>query len=924
MSVSTTWSLRRLLYLLTACSVLPLGLLLAYNTGYQYRQDQQAARAEALRLAQQSADTVEAFIRDARVVLQTLSARPAMRAGLAPRGTCDPIFASFKQFYPQLSNISLSNPQGYLICSALPQPDNKPLPVAHMQWFREVYERQDFVVGSMLYGPINRNWISVLAEPVRDEQGRMVGAVQTPIDLLKFRLLPGVEKLPDGVLVGLIDPQGRVVARSRDAPQWVGRELKGLSPIIDRVLVERQGTAESVGVEGIAHFYGYTPVAGTEWIAISGIPARTALQHARRSLLTSLLAGGTILVLVLWLALHLSQRISGPILAVSAAARRARDGDLDVRAPSEGPREVVAVATQFNAMLEAIQHSQDRLQSSEERLTLALEGAHLAIWDLDVARGRVLHTETWAELLAEPQVPLDNTVPALLRRVPSPDRQQLYRVASALLDDPQRNDFLLEHRVRRSDGTLLWLATQGRVTARDHAGRAIRLLGTHRDVTERRLRDEEIHRLAFFDPLTGLPNRRLLAKELAQALARARRSGRYGACFFIDLDQFKSVNDARGHDLGDQLLQAVARRLQDQVREGDTVVRMGGDEFVVLMTNLADTEEGAARAAHAAGEKIRHALEQPYPLDLQHYASSASLGISLLPQEGQTPDDVVREADTAMYRAKSLGRNQLAFYRPEMQAEIEQQLNFEHDLSQAIQLDQLSLHLQTQYDLQGRPRGAELLLRWLHPQRGPVPPADFIRVAEQTGLIVRLGDWVIDEACRLLGVLGATGWTLPLSINVSPRQFRQDNFVESVTATLRAHDTRGENLVFEITESLLVGDVNETVERIQRLQALGIRFSIDDFGTGYSSLSYLKRLPLHELKIDKSFIRDIPQDNDDVEIVHMIMSLARQLRLEVVAEGVETAEQLEWLRQRGCDRVQGYLMERPMPLAQWLQHPRQR
>lgn len=440
-----------------------------------------------------------------------------------------------------------------------------------------------------------------------------------------------------------------------------------------------------------------------------------------------------------------------------------------------------------------------------------------------------------------------------------------------------------------------------------------------RDITERIKSEQHIHRLAFFDALTELPNRRLLMDRLGILLAAAQRSGHIGAVLFIDLDHFKNVNDARGHAVGDALLQQVAHRLAAQMRAEDTVARMGGDEFVVLLPDLAMDFTAAAQYAMKAAEKLRRALTQPFVIDGQQYVSGGSIGVTLLPKDQQTADDLLREADTAMYRAKQGGRNRIAFFEAKMQFDVEDRLGLENDLAQAIGTSQLGMVMQPQFDCDGKPIGAELLMRWMHPVRGAVSPAVFIPVAEASGLILELGDWVMRQGCAALLRLQQAGQLMPISINVSPSQFRQSDFVDRVRGILVESGAPASQLIFEVTEGLLIDNLDDTVLRMRELVALGIRFSIDDFGTGYSSLSYLRKLPLFELKIDISFVMDTPADAGSTAIVQSILAMAAHLDLHVVAEGVETDAQAAFLRDAGCAALQGYLFARPMQIDAWLQ-----
>ncbi|MFC7459090.1 EAL domain-containing protein [Hydrogenophaga defluvii] len=439
------------------------------------------------------------------------------------------------------------------------------------------------------------------------------------------------------------------------------------------------------------------------------------------------------------------------------------------------------------------------------------------------------------------------------------------------------------------------------------------------DISERKATEEHTHRLAYFDALTGLPNRRMLVDRITHALASAQRTGQFGALMFLDLDHFKHINDARGHSVGDALLQQVAQRLAVMLRGEDTVARLGGDEFVVLISDLGTHADQAARGAMAVAEKVRAELDRPHDIEGVHYSTTGSIGLTLFPRHGTAVDDLLREADTAMYRAKGSGRNRTAFFQVEMQAEVEERLAIEQDLKVALQLGQFEVHAQPQVDADGQPCGAELLLRWRHPKRGLVSPLSFIPVAEANGLIVPIGHWMLQQACQSLQRLHAAGIRQTLSVNVSPRQFRADDFVPQVRQALAETGAPADALVFEVTEGLLIDHLDDTVARMAELVAMGIRFSIDDFGTGYSSMTYLQRLPLYELKIDKGFVHDVPTGAGNAAIVRAILSMASHLKLRVVAEGVETQAQADFLCASGCQAMQGYHFARPAPLALWLQ-----
>ncbi len=486
---------------------------------------------------------------------------------------------------------------------------------------------------------------------------------------------------------------------------------------------------------------------------------------------------------------------------------------------------------------------------------------------------------------------------------------------------------------RRQNGNIFaaWLTISA---VRTPAGETTHYVGTFSEITRNKEAEAEIHRLAYYDPLTHLPNRRLLMDRLAQALASSARGGRHGAVIFLDLDNFKMLNDTRGHAAGDLLLGEVARRLQCGVREadtishlGDTISRLGGDEFVLVLEDLSPDAIEAAGQARLIGEKVRENLARPYDLEGQEHHTSASLGVTLFLDHEQPVETLLRQADLALYQAKYAGRNCLRFFDPSMQSALDERSALEADLRLAVERGQLRLYYQPQLDSKRQVIGAEALLRWQHPERGLVAPDAFIPLAEETGLILPIGRWVLETACaRIKAWSGhAACRDLRLAVNVSARQFRQAGFVAEVAQVLRDSGADPGRLKIELTESVVLDSVVETIERMQALKALGIGFSMDDFGTGFSSLSYLKRLPLDQLKIDRSFVADLASDHNDAAIVQTIITMGRTLGLDVIAEGVETEAQLERLDQFGCAAFQGYLFSRPLPVEAfdaWLRaHP---
>ncbi len=471
---------------------------------------------------------------------------------------------------------------------------------------------------------------------------------------------------------------------------------------------------------------------------------------------------------------------------------------------------------------------------------------------------------------------------------------------------------------KRKDDTIYpkWLT----ITAvRDEAGKITEYVAIFSDITQRKQAEEEIRNLAFYDVLTGLPNRRLLLDRFRQALTTSQRSRQYGAVLFLDMDRFKTLNDTLGHEYGDLMLAEVARRMQTCVREADTVARLGGDEFVVLLEDVDEQSAEALKKVALIAEKIRVSLTTPYYLAGHEHHSSPSIGATLYRGNEKSVDVLLKHADTAMYQAKESGRNAVRFFNPRMQQAVESRAALDADLRHAVPGGQLCLHYQPQVDNEHRVLGVEALVRWIHPVRGLVSPSQFIPAAEESMLILDIGGWVLETACRQLSVWRSRELTrnLSIAVNVSAQQFKLADFVDRVAGLLRAHDVVASLLKLELTESVVLSDVADVVAKMHALKALGVKLSLDDFGTGYSSLAYLKQLPLDQLKIDQSFVRDITSNPNDAVMVQSIIDMAKNFRLNVIAEGVETGDQLDFLKLHGCMAYQGYLFGKPVPVEEF-------
>ncbi|MDH3285667.1 MAG: EAL domain-containing protein, partial [Acidobacteriota bacterium] len=592
------------------------------------------------------------------------------------------------------------------------------------------------------------------------------------------------------------------------------------------------------------------------------------------------------------------------------------------------PVNYVLMSHRVRYMLRASRAMADVL-ASEERLSNAQRIAHLGQWDWDVNSGGVLwtgDTETFFGSVFHCGSRIWS-IHELLDRVHESDKRRLLR---ALLDAlHRRKPASLEHRIYRADGGERIVHHQAEARF-DGTGRPVGLTGTLQDVTEREQSQAKIRFLAFHDSLTGLPNREAFRKELQKALTHVQRHDRLAAALLIDLDNFKRINDTLSHRSGDMLLKIVADRLTGVLRGSDSIMRshpdsdqrnvarLGGDEFTILLSEVSRVEDAASVA-----RRVLETISEPLQLGGQDLIITPSIGIAVFPHDGEDADTLLMSADTAMYHAKEAGGNSFQFYARSMNARMLEQLGLETRLRRAINDEEFIVHYQPQVDLRtGRIVGVEALLRWQNPELGMISPGQFIPLAEQTGLIGPLGEWALREACEQCQSWLADGFPpLRIAVNLSAIQFRQSSLAATVRDVLDESGLDPERLELELTESALMQNADTAMSTLEELSSMGVRLAVDDFGTGYSSLSYLKRFPVNALKIDRSFVGDVPADPGDVALISAIIALAKSLELNVVAEGVENHEQLEFLQSLDCDEAQGYLLARPVPadkLAQLL------
>ena len=682
----------------------------------------------------------------------------------------------------------------------------------------------------------------------------------------------------------------------------------------DFVAIEKHGVIQSIAQQGNS-------------------PARlvivASLEDLNREALLIFFASVGLCALILCAAYIVFQRFSGAVIhplekLTSVMHTVEREGDRGQRALVVSDDEFGELATGFNAMLSSLEAKSCSLtaeleerkraetvtQATKNQLQATLDAIPDLMFEVGLD-GRYFdyHSQNVALLAAPPEMLIGSKVSDVLPADAADVCMRALQEAHANGQSRGR-----QYALTLSQGPRWFELSVARKAVA--AGEDPRFIVLSRDITERKIAEDEVKNLAYYDPLTQLPNRRLLFDRLTHAMTSSTRSERHGALLFIDLDDFKTVNDSLGHDQGDLLLQEAAQRLTACVRDDDTVARLGGDEFVVMLEGLSKDERDAATQAKRVGKKILARLNLPYSFNGHTQHSSASAGVTMFCNHRDTIDDLLKQADMAMYQAKAAGRNALRFFDTEMQVAVMTRAALEEDLHEALRGDQFLLYYQPQVIGESSLIGVEALVRWQHPQRGLVPPIEFITLAEDTGLILPLGQWVLETACTQLAVWAGRPKMehLTVAVNVSARQFHQHGFVDQVLAALERTGANPQRLKLELTESMLVNDIEGVIAKMTSLKDKGVSFSLDDFGTGYSSLAYLKRLPLDQLKIDQGFIRNILSDVNDAAIAKMVIALAKNLGITVIAEGVETKAQQDHLAFIGCPACQGYLFGRPLPL----------
>ena len=786
---------------------------------------------------------------------------------------------------------------------------------AEADFFRKVMASGKPAIGKPVMDPATGKPVLRIAVPIRNDRNEIIGVLAgaSPVasqDLLS-EILPSKLRMEGDLHV--ISPADDVFVSSTDPANILqAGPAAGSNPVYDRYKQGYEGSGISVDPRGVETLNSAKRVNSTGWLVFATLSTSAAfasIETLQSEIYKNAALASIIIALLLWLFLY--SQIS-PLGRAAKTIDAMTAGHEELRPlPLEGSTEIRLMLDSFNRLQDRITEQQQTLHSREEQLRVAasvFEGTSEAIIVCAPDTRIINVNRAFCRMTGYTESELVGQTPKLLKS--GQHTRSFYEELWASLQTT--GQWQGEIWNRRKNGEIYPERTTIS-TLYDEAGGVLRYIALAADITANKKAENEINSLAFYDPLTDLPNRRLLLDRLRQAMAYGVRSANHGALLFIDLDNFKTLNDTLGHDTGDLLLRQVAQRLSSCVREGDTVARLGGDEFVVMLQDLSNDPLEAASLAEVVSEKLLAVCSQPYQLAGCTHHSTTSIGIALFVGHKESIDELMKRADLAMYQAKASGRNSLRFFDPEMQEAIMARVALEADLRQAIEKNEFHVCYQAQVDGDGRIAGVEALLRWQHPKRGLVSPLDFIPLAEDTGLILSVGHWVLETTCRQLAAWAARPEmaNLTIAVNVSARQFRHREFTAQVLAILEQTGANPQRLKLELTESLLVDDVEDVIAKMTALRARGVSFVLDDFGTGYSSLSYLKRLPLDQLKIDQSFVQDILCNANDAAIAKMIVSLA---------EGVETEAQRDFLAHQGCRSYQGFLCSRPLPLAEFEAH----
>ena len=830
---------------------------------------------------------------------------------------CSGLAQRLMQSMENVANMGAVRPDGTVFCSALPL--HGEVSVSARLWFQHALTESGITAGQLLVGQISGTPGMTFGYPVRNADGQLQAILFTSIQLGWFDQMVAQYQLPAGWNTFLLSSDGQVLSYHPRAERASAQHLTpAATQRFLQALHSGRAASELEGLDGQRRMYGIVSLRFSQdplLVALGAPVDRTVAVIEQGFWLRLALLAGIALLSALAARFYVYGLIEGWTRKITAAINRVAAGQLETPIPRYSP------VQELQALERGINHMAAELQKRDidlRRLSAAVEQSPENIMITD-AQARIEYVnEAFVRNTGYTREEILGRNPRILNQGKTDPAAYTALWAALLSGKAWRGEFINT----RKDGSIyVELATIGPIV--DASGQVTHFVATKEDITQQKKSAELVHRLAYYDALTGLANRTLLQERLQQLLQQWQTpptSAQHGALVLIDIDRFKEINDTRGHAAGDLLLQAVAARIRQRLGAQHTVARLGGNTFAAIVQDLGENAAAAMAAAHQLARQLHSKLATPYELgDAKKLYAATSAGLTLFSADTASPEKLLQQAEVAMYRAKELGGNTFLVFDASMQASIDARAAMKTGLREAIENRAFQLHYQVQMDAADTVLGAEALIRWVGSNGKTISPADFIPLAEETGLIVPIGQWVLDTACQQLAQWQRSAATehLTLAVNVSARQFHQADFVALVHKAIQRSGITPSGLKLELTESVILGDLDTTITKMHQLRGLGLRFALDDFGTGYSSLSYLKRLPFDQLKIDQSFTRDMLHNHASNAIVRAVLVMSEALGLEVIAEGVETLEQRAFLTQHGCQLCQGYLLGRPMPIAAW-------
>lgn len=907
-------SLRFRLWLVVILTLAPILLLVMYNHHQTRTRVEQGIHEQINTVLTATRLQANKAHQEVGIALQVI-ARSNELTSLDPdacKGITRRMLASLENF----DNLGAAYPDGNLFCSALPGADG--INVADHSWFKEALHGTGVATGEFRQSEITLRWTLFFGYPMRTEHGELRAVLFAALSMDWLGRLMDDLRLPPGWAAALVSHRGTTLEHypERSQPMALLESAQGLVELSSS-FESRQRTLELSDADGRQHLYALTApdFAPDNSLLVVEAPLELSLQKVARDfhlqLALLMLVGFASILGARHYIRRLIERWTRQVLKVTGQLGA---GQLDSHIEHlSGVSELDTISASINTMVDSLQERDTRLRL----LSMAIEQSPESIV-ITGTDARINYVNTaFLKTTGYEREELIGQNPRVLNAGWTPKETYIELWASLCRGEVWRGEF---HNRRKDGSAYIELATIAPV--KNEHGDTTHFVAVKENITARKQSEQLLHRLAYFDALTGLPNRSLLNDRLNQAVRASASGNHWGLLMLLDIDRFQKLNDSRGHACGDRLLQAVAERLQKTIAEEHTIARRGDDDFAIVIENLAASEAEAVRSAEQLARELHEKLNKPYnlgkPCDNTYYAT-LSIGISLFHGREHSIPNLLKQAEVALHAAKESGRNAIRFFNPEMQATVDAHIRLEAGLREALLNEEFRLYYQPQMNRRGKVVGAEALLRWPTADGGMVSPAEFIPLAEESGMINALGEWVLRTACRQLSrwQQDDSAASLSMAVNISARQFRQTDFVVTVREIIRETAIDPSGLKLELTESVILDDVDEAVTRMDQLRELGVRFSLDDFGTGFSSLSYLKRLPVNQLKIDRSFISDMTHSEASEGIVLAILSMCQALKLEVIAEGVETAIQRDFLRRHGCDQFQGYLFGKPAPIEEW-------